>query len=128
MFHYHLRRKPYGKDWLKNVQNTVISPYFKKFGSIISKEIPSDFNKSCPALFTQANYIPHFNILHLPCINKVHSISITNKKNFNICEVFNSQYSHQQVSVAIAAIFRAILLREYKVKMWSAVSQAPHKN
>jgi len=33
---------------------------------------------------------------------------------FNIHDVFYLLYSHQHVSVAIAAIFRVILLQEYK--------------
>jgi len=33
---------------------------------------------------------------------------------FNDYDVFYSQFSHQHVSVAIAAIFRVILLQEFK--------------
>jgi len=32
----------------------------------------------------------------------------------NVYGIFNSPYSHQHVSAAIAAIFRVILLQEYK--------------
>jgi hypothetical protein len=32
---------------------------------------------------------------------------------FNVCYAFYSQCSHQTVSIGIAAIFRAILLKEY---------------
>ena len=33
---------------------------------------------------------------------------------FNVYDVFYSQFSHQHVSTAIAAIFRVILLKEHK--------------
>jgi len=33
---------------------------------------------------------------------------------FNVYDVFYSLYSHQHVSAATAAIFRVILLQEYK--------------
>jgi hypothetical protein len=54
-----------------------------------------------------------FNMVHVPCINQVHNIQITNKMHFNGYELFWSQFSHQHVSVAIAAIFRVELLQEY---------------
>lgn len=43
-----------------------------------------------------------------------HSIQTTNKMHCNVYGTFYSPYSHQHVSTAIAAIFRAMLLKEYK--------------
>jgi len=51
-------------------------------------------------------------MFNLPRINQTHNISITNKMHFNVNEAFCSQYSHQHVSAAIAAIFRLVLLQE----------------
>jgi hypothetical protein len=42
-------------------------------------------------------------------------IHVNNQKmHFNVHELFYSQFSHQNVSAAIAPIFRVILLKEYK--------------
>jgi hypothetical protein len=43
-------------------------------------------------------------------------IQITNKMLINVYDVFYSINSHQHVSAATAAIFRVILLQEYKVQ------------
>jgi len=43
-----------------------------------------------------------------------HNISITNRIYFNVYDIFYSQRSHQHVSAGIPAIFRVILLQEYK--------------
>jgi len=48
---------------------------------------------------------------------------------FNIYDLFYSQFPHQHVSAAIAAICRMILLQEYKkVQMWLVVSSSLHNN
>jgi len=39
---------------------------------------------------------------------------MSNKTQFNVCNVFYSLYSHKHVSAAIAAIFSVTLLQEYK--------------
>jgi len=58
---------------------------------------------------------------HLPCINQIRNMLITNKIHFNVRDVFYSKCSHKHVSAAIAAILRAmLLLQEYK--MWLAAS------
>ena len=53
---------------------------------------------------------PYFNIFHLMCINQVHNTQTTNKMPYNVYDVFYSQFSHQNVSAAIPAIRRVILL------------------
>ena len=40
----------------------------------------------------------------------------------NVYYVLYSQFSHQYFSAAIAAIFRVILLKEYRCTMWLVVS------
>ena len=47
---------------------------------------------------------------------KIHNMHITNKTHFNVDDAFCSLNSHQHISVAIVAIFRVILLHEYKSK------------
>ena len=44
------------------------------------------------------------------CKGILRNILITNEMHFNVCYIFYSLYSQQQVSAAIAAIFRVMLL------------------
>ena len=44
----------------------------------------------------------------------VNNVEITNKMHLHVYAVFYSQFSHQHISANIAAIFRMILLQEYK--------------
>jgi len=44
------------------------------------------------------------------CINQVHNTQTTNKMPYNVYDVFYKQFSHQNVSAAIPAIRRVILL------------------
>ena len=56
-----------------------------------------------------------FQMFHLQCVNLIRNIQTSNKMNFNIFDVFYSQYSHQEVSVGVSAIFRVmLLLPQYK--------------
>jgi hypothetical protein len=64
-------------------------------------------------------------MFHLQCINQVHNIQITNKKHFKVYGVLYSQFSHQHVSAAIAAIFRVLFFffnRHYNPGWVSACS------
>ena len=56
----------------------------------------------------------HFEMFHFTCINQVHNVHITNKLHFNVYYVSYSLYSQQHISADIAAIFRVVLLLEYK--------------
>jgi len=57
-------------------------------------------------------------MFNLPCVKQVHNIQITYKMQFTVYDVFLSRFSHQHVSVAIAAIFRVELLQEYEGTVW----------
>jgi hypothetical protein len=62
-----------------------------------------------------AYYTEYFNVLHLPRIDQINNIQIANKTHYSVYDVVYSQFSHQHVSAAIAAIFGVILLlHEYK--------------
>ena len=74
--------------------------------------------KNSVLLKQKKKLIYRFQIFRLQCVNRVRNIQTSNKINFNIYDVFYSQYSHQQVSVDVPAIFRVmLLLPQYKIRV-----------
>jgi len=58
--------------------------------------------------------------------NQVHNVPITKKMNLKEYDELYSQFSHQYVSVGIAAIFKIILLQDYKsTNLVSCVAVTP---
>jgi len=53
-------------------------------------------------------------MFHPPFINQIQKCTNNQQVYFNVYDVFYSQVSHQHVSAGIPAIFRVILLQEYK--------------
>ena len=57
-------------------------------------------------------------MFHLPCINQVHNIQITNKFTSKFMMYFNNNFLRRHVSAAIAAIFMVIT----KIQRYNMVS------
>jgi hypothetical protein len=117
------------------ILNFVYLQYFT-----VSNELSQIKSSNCPTVKGMIGLrsidINHIYRLKINCFYMFHHLYIKQIQKyinnqqiyFNVYDVFYSQFSHQHVSAGIPAIFRVILLQEYKVLMQLSVPPSLQNN